>query len=131
MAIYGTALLSLCLLAGLIAGRLLGMLLGLDSNVGGVGIAMLLLIWGSERLRRLGKFPPASEQGVLFWSSIYIPVTVAMAASQNVRAAVQGGGIAIAAGVLSVAACFLLVPVVSRIGKPGPPRTTHPESSTP
>ncbi|RYD17630.1 MAG: malonate transporter, partial [Verrucomicrobiaceae bacterium] len=34
MAIYGTALLSLCLLVGLVVGKALGWLLGMDANVG-------------------------------------------------------------------------------------------------
>ena len=44
MVIYGTALLAACLLLGSLLGRSLGWLLGLDSDLGGVGIAMLLLI---------------------------------------------------------------------------------------
>ena len=118
MAIYGTALLSLCLLAGLLVGKLLGWMLGMDANVGGVGIAMLLLIVVTDRLKREDKFPGPSEAGVLFWSSIYIPVIVAMAATQNVRAAIHGGPAAILAGTLAVTACILLVPVFSRIGRP-------------
>jgi malonate transporter MadL subunit len=39
MAVYGTALLSLCMVCGLVTGKLLGMALGIDANVGGVGIA--------------------------------------------------------------------------------------------
>ena len=35
MAIYGTALLSICLLVGLIIGKLIGMGMGIDANVGG------------------------------------------------------------------------------------------------
>jgi malonate transporter MadL subunit len=46
MIIYGTALLSACLLAGLTLGRCLGELLGVDADIGGVGIAMILLILG-------------------------------------------------------------------------------------
>jgi len=117
MAIYGTALLAICLLAGVIVGRVLGLAIGVDANVGGVGIAMLLLILGCERLRRSGHMARPTEQGILFWSAIYIPVVVAMAASQNVRVAVSGGPVAIVAGVFSVVACFALVPVISRIGQ--------------
>ncbi|MES2477064.1 MAG: malonate transporter subunit MadL [Verrucomicrobiota bacterium] len=117
MAIYGTALLSLCLLVGLLAGKGLGWLLGMDANVGGVGIAMLLLIWITDRLKREDSLSPASESGILFWSAIYIPVTVAMAAIQNVRAAVDGGAAAILAGSLSVFACVALVPMIARIGR--------------
>ena len=116
MAIYGTALISLCLLAGLLAGKGLGRLLGMDTNVGGVGIAMLLLIWITDRLKRESALPPASESGITFWSAIYIPVTVAMAASQNVRAALGGGAAAILAGSLAVVASLVLVPLISRIG---------------
>lgn len=116
MAIYGTALLSICLLIGLMVGRLLGSLMGINANVGGVGIAMLLLILGCDQLRRSGKLLPASEQGVVFWSSIYIPVVVAMAARQDVLKAMGSGAVAILAGILSVVACFALVPLISKIG---------------
>ena len=116
MAIYGTALLSICLLVGLLLGQLLGVALGIDANVGGVGIAMLLLILICDVLQRTGRMDPPTERGILFWSSIYIPIVVAMAAKQNVVAAVKGGPIAIVAGVLSVIVCFALVPVISRLG---------------
>ena len=46
MIIYGVALLAICTLAGVIMGDMLGVLLGVKSNVGGVGIAMILLICG-------------------------------------------------------------------------------------
>lgn len=126
MAIYGVAILAICLLAGQLVGKLLGWLLGMEANVGGVGIAMLLLILVTNRLRKTGRFPAATENGVLFWSSIYIPVIVAMAASGNVRAAIQGGPAALVAGILVVVICFLLVPVFSRIG-----RTTDDETHLP
>ena len=61
-----------------------------------------------------------TEQGVLFWSAIYIPVVVAMAAKQNVIAAVKGGPAAILAGVGAVALGFLLVPLLSRVGGGAP-----------
>ena len=64
----------------------------------------------------VGKFEPPTRSGVIFWSSIYIPVVVAMAASQNVLTAINGGTVAILAGVLSVIVCFALVPLISRIG---------------
>ena len=117
MVIYGTALLSGCLIAGVVAGQMLGYLVGVDKNIGGVGIAMLLLIAGSDWLQRSGRIQPPTKQGILFWSSIYIPIVVAMAASQNVLAAVNGGLIALIAGVSVVLICFILVPVISRIGQ--------------
>ena len=116
MVIYGTALLSICLIGGLIVGRLLGFVVGVDANVGGVGIAMLLLIAGSDFLRRRGKFREVDERGILFWSSIYIPIVVAMAASQNVVAAVKGGPVAIAAGVVVVVFSFAMVPMIAKTG---------------
>lgn len=116
MAIYGTALLSICLLTGLMVGRLLGFVIGVDANVGGVGIAMLLLILGCDFLRRAGHLKPLDERGITFWSAIYIPIVVAMAASQNVVAAVQGGPVAIVAGVLVVAVSFAMVPLLHRVG---------------
>ncbi len=119
MAIYGTGLLAACLIVGLLLGRSLGWLFGLEANIGGVGIAMVLLIFGTEFLRKRGRLASPSEAGILFWSSLYIPVVVAMAASQNVVAAVNGGVVALLAGVGSVVACFALVPWVSRIGGGG------------
>ena len=117
MAIYGTALLSICLLCGMILGKLIGYAIGIEANVGGVGIAMLLLILISGRLQASGRMTVPSQNGVLFWSTIYIPIVVAMAASQNVRAAVDGGVAAIVAGVAVVAVSFALVPLISRIGR--------------
>lgn len=114
MVIYGTALLSICLLCGMAIGKLLGWAMGIDANVGGVGFAMLLLIFASAKLRQAGRLPVAAHQGVVFWSSIYIPIVVAMAASQNVRAAVSGGATAIVAGTLAVVFSFALVPLLSR-----------------
>ncbi len=116
MVIYGSALLSLCLLIGLVAGQLLGKLVGVDKNIGGVGIAMLVLILVCDRLQRAGHLPVPTQQGILFWSAIYIPIVVAMAASQNVIKAVGAGPVALLAGLLSVALCFALVPLISRVG---------------
>ena len=116
MVIYGVALLSGCLIAGLFCGQLLGRLIGVQANVGGVGIAMLLLILVSHRLRKAGRLKPVSQRGIVFWSSIYIPVVVAMAASQNVVSAIEGGPVALLAGALAVGLGFALVPVISRMG---------------
>ena len=117
MAIYGVALLSICLVAGLFIGEILGKLIGVQANVGGVGIAMLLLIFLSDQLRKRAGLNEVSQQGVVFWSSIYIAVVVAMAAKQNVLGAVEGGPAALLAGVLAVIVCFPFVPVLSRVGQ--------------
>ena len=116
MVIYGTGLLAACLLLGALVGRLLGQALGVDANVGGVGFAMLLLVVVSARLRNAGLLPELSQQGVRYWSAVYVPVVVAMAASQNVLAALSGGGAAIAAGLGAVGLAFVALPLISRIG---------------
>lgn len=116
MIIYGVAILAACQLAGLFVGDLLGFLVGVKSNVGGVGFAMLMLIFLSDWMRQRGHMPHMTEQGVLFWSAMYIPIVVAMAAGQNVVAALSGGWIAVAAGAGATALCMALVPVVARIG---------------
>lgn len=121
MVIYGVALLAGCFLSGIFLGDLLGAVLGVQANVGGVGIAMLLLILISDALIKRGRLKPVTRQGVVFWSAIYIPVIVAMAARQNVVTALDGGLMAFLAGALAVVACFFLVPVLSRIGGAGEP----------
>ncbi len=128
MIIYGVALLALCCLAGLIIGEGLGLLLGVKANVGGVGFAMLLLIFLTGWLYRNGRFKPLSSGGIAFWSGMYLPIVVAMAAQQNVVGALKGGPLAIIAGVSGVALSFALVPVIARIGqpkKPGEKPTPH------
>lgn len=121
MAIYGTAILSLCLIFGLFIGRSLGWILGTGSDVGGVGVAMLALILVTDRLRKSDSLKEATEAGIQFWSAMYVPIIVAMAAGLNVKAAISSGPAAILAGVVTVAASFSLVPLVSRIGKPTEP----------
>jgi malonate transporter MadL subunit len=87
MTISGIALLAICPLLGSRLGDLLGGLLGAKANIGGVGIAMLLLIASRHWLVRRGRFSHRLRLGVEFWGSIYIPIPVAMAAQQNVVAA--------------------------------------------
>lgn len=117
MIIYGVALLAICTLVGISIGQVLGHLLGLPANVGGVGIAMILLIIAGTYLNKKGVIDPKTEQGVEFWSAVYIPVVVAMAAKQNVFGAFSGGAMAISAGVAAVVLGFVLVPVLDRMGK--------------
>src|SRR5438045_2608989 len=107
MIIYGTALLAACHLIGIILGDLLGVALGMRTNVGGVGIAMLLLIAVRFYLHRGGHLSTMSESGVFYWGAIYIPVVVAMAMTQNVVAALRGGPVAVLAAVGSVVVCGL------------------------
>lgn len=124
MIIIGVGVLAGCYLAGMFIGELLGMVLGIDANVGGVGFAMVLLVIVTYRLRKAGLLPPASEQGVFFWSAMYIPIVVAMAATQNVVSAVTGGPMALLVGIGALLAGAALVPVLARIGgqaEPLPP----------
>ncbi len=116
MIIYGTALLAFCHLAGLFLGDLLGAAIGVKTNVGGVGIAMLLLIVLRIWLHRRGWLPKESEAGVTFWGAMYIPVVVAMAANQNVVAALKGGPVALLAALGAVAVCACCIAVLSRLG---------------
>jgi malonate transporter MadL subunit len=124
MIIYGVALLAACMLVGTLIGDLLGAVMGIDANVGGVGFAMLLLIFITDYLRKDLRLNPTSQHGIAFWSAMYIPIVVAMAAQQNVVGALSGGPVAVLAGVLAVVVSFALVPVISRIGAPAP---TQPE----
>jgi len=119
--ILGVALLALCTLIGVFLGDLLGILLGVKANVGGVGIAMMLLIAARIWLLRHDRLGNATKLGVEFWASMYIPIVVAMAAQQNVVAAVSGGPIVIIAAVGSVLLCFAATALLGRIGG-RPPR---------
>ncbi len=118
MIIYGVALLSLSLVTGMLIGEGLGVLLNVDANVGGVGIAMLLLVLASNSDKFKSLTEGDSGAGIKFWSAMYIPIVVAMAAKQNVAGATEGGLLALAAGVIAVAVSFALVPLISRLGNP-------------
>jgi len=119
MPVYGTALLSLCLLAGLTAGRMIGASLGVDADIGGVGIAMILLILGCDALQRRGLMKTPTESGITFWGQMYVPIVVAMAASQDVRGALSGGVMAILAGLTAVGLSFAAVAVLAKKGREG------------
>lgn len=116
--IYGVALLAICMILGTTIGHLLGLVLGLEGvNVGGVGIAMLLLVFITNYLKQRKQLDFDSERGISFWGAMYIPVVVAMAASQDVAGAISGGPMAILAGTVAIAISFMLVPVLSKFGK--------------
>jgi malonate transporter MadL subunit len=113
--IYGVALLSFCMLVGVFVGDVLGELIGVQANVGGVGIAMLLLIILSNLSHHRFHLSAPTEKGVNFWSAMYIPIVVAMAAKQNVIAAISSGWMAIIAGVAAVAVSFAMIPLLDKI----------------
>ena len=91
MIVYGVAILSACVIVGKFLGDWLGVAIGVESNVGGVGIAMLLLIAICHRFDSFKKGFGDTALGISFWSAMYIPIVVAMAAKQNVLAALTGG----------------------------------------
>ncbi len=129
MIIYGTALLAACHLLGIFLGDFLGALIGAKTNVGGVGIAMILLICARLYMHKRGWMPPATEAGVGFWGAMYIPVVVAMAAQQNVVTALRGGPIALLAAVGSVVVCALCISLINR-GEKTAEETLPPHAAT-
>jgi malonate transporter MadL subunit len=114
MVIFGTALLAVCYLAGVAVGEAIAALIGVKANVGGVGIAMIFLIAAQHYLQKRGLFAVDTAKGVTFWAMMYIPVVVAMAATQNVIVAVRSGPIAMLAAAGSFAACVLFISLINR-----------------
>ena len=117
MVIYGVLLLSLCYFAGLFVGEVTGRLVGLNANVGGVGFAMLFLLLlssYSETVKTSLKNERFSD-GLRFWQNMYIPVVIAMSASQDVVKAVRSGWLAILCGITLTVLSLCLIPFVSRI----------------
>jgi malonate transporter MadL subunit len=112
MNIYGIAILALSYLMGQWMGEFLGSLMGINANVGGVGFAMILLMFLKEWLIKNGLMSLGIEAGIDFWNKLYIPVVIAMAASLNVKSAISSGTLAIAAGILPVLVSFLLFPEI-------------------
>lgn len=114
MVIYGVALLAFCYIVGVFLGDVLGATLGVKANVGGVGFAMLLLIILSNKGIDAGWLDKKSQEGIAFWSAMYIPIVVAMSSIQNVVAAISGGAVAVLGGILGCVFGFALIPVLSR-----------------
>ena len=86
---------------------------------------MLALIAMSELLKRRGRLNVVSQQGIVFWISIYIPIVVAMAASQDVLSAIKGGPVAILAGGIASVLCIAIVPVLDRLHRKQPDRSNE------
>lgn len=118
MIIYGVSLLAGCYIVGNFIGDVLGALLGVKANIGGVGFAMLLLILISTWAINKGYMKAPEEQGIKFWSAMYIPIVVAMSSIQNVAAALSGGLVAILGGLLAVAIGFLCIPLFAKKSAP-------------
>ncbi|MEP7269499.1 MAG: malonate transporter subunit MadL [Saprospiraceae bacterium] len=117
MIIYGVAVLAACYIVGLFFGEYLGNILNINANVGGVGFAMLLLILVNYWLKKRNLFTRELNEGVGFWSNMYIPVIVAMSGIQNVVAAMSQSMVALLAGILPTGLCFILVYIYSKRNK--------------
>jgi malonate transporter MadL subunit len=117
MIIYGVALLAFCYVVGQIFGEYLGKLIGLNANVGGVGFAMLLLMLLHDWFKRKKHLDEISETGIQFWNSMYIPIIVAMAATQNVKLALSSGFIAILVGIVPVVICLFAIPYIAKFSQ--------------
>lgn len=115
MTISGVALLAICTLLGAFLGDLLGVALHVKANVGGVGIAMVLLILSRGWLVKHKLLSEGLKLGLVFWGALYIPIVVAMAANQNVVAAVASGPMVIIAAIGTVLICFAAVAIISRL----------------
>ena len=74
---------------------------------------LLLLVTNSKKITE--KMPKGYEKGLDFWKAMYIPVVIAMAASQNVYQALSGGWIALIAGLAAVGVAFLLLILLNRM----------------
>ena len=117
MIIYGTALLAVCHLLGIFLGDLLGQALGVKTNVGGVGIAMLLLIVARLYMSKKAVLPKLTEVGVEYWGAMYIPVVVAMAAQQDMVSALRGGPVALLSALAAAGVCACVIALINRAEK--------------
>ena len=112
--IYSLVTLALGMLLGKYIGTCFGSLVGINADVGGVGFAILLLLF----VNNCKWFPfakkPDFTQGMNFWKKMYMPVVVAMAASQNVYRMLTSGMVAIVAGAAVVAFPFLLLYILHK-----------------
>ena len=114
--IYSLTTLAACMLLGKYIGTLLGTLVGINADVGGVGFAIILLLLVTNS--KVFPFTKQQEfiQGMNFWKKMYIPVVVAMAASQNVYRMLTSGIVAIVAGGAAVAVPFLFLFLIHKLG---------------
>jgi malonate transporter MadL subunit len=116
MEIYGFGIVAFCMFIGSFIGRGLGEILGVSGDVGGVGFAMLLLVFISNYREAKGKpLNEKTQNGIILLSALYIPIIVAMSSIQNVVAAFAGGAVAFLAGGVATVGAMLLIPLISKI----------------
>ena len=113
--IYGVAALSACMLLGSLIGTVFGDLIGAGTEIGGVGFAMLLLIYLTNSKKFTFTQKPAFIQGVNFWKAMFIPVVIAMTATQNVFNMLSSSIVAIAAGAAAVGFSYLMLFVLHKL----------------
>ncbi|MBO5929720.1 MAG: malonate transporter subunit MadL, partial [Clostridia bacterium] len=70
-----------------------------------------MLITNSKKISE--KLPKGYEKGINFWKEMFIPIVIAMSASQNVFGAISGGILAIFAGIISVLIAFLMLVILN------------------
>ena len=75
---------------------------------------MITLIAARAGLARRGLLTPGVTGGIAFWSSMYIPIIVAMAATQDVVAAIGSGPVVILASLISFVLCLGVAAALSR-----------------
>lgn len=114
MYIYGTGILALCHILGVLLGNYIGVLLGVDANIGGVAIAMILLIIAKEYLKKRNILSRDLQLGILYWSGMYIPIVVAMSAGQDVVAALSGGTVGLVVSVVSLGLTVWVIRVLNK-----------------
>lgn len=114
MVIYGVALLAACTLIGTFVGEGLGLALGIRADIGGVGFAMIALIAARAALKAYGWLNKGVVGGIEFWSAMYIPIIVAMAAQQDVVAAIGSGPMVVLASLGSFVLCLGMAAALGR-----------------
>lgn len=107
--IYGVATLAACMLLGTLMGTVFGDLIGAGTEIGGVGFAMLLLIFVTNSQKLSFTQKPAFVQGMTFWKSMFIPVVIAMTATQNVFHMLSSSVVAIVAGAAAVGFSYFML----------------------
>ncbi len=120
MTVFGVAIMAFCTLLGEALGDLLGQALDVKANVGGVGLAMIFLIIARLWLVRRGALTSGIKLGVEFWSTMYIPIVVAMASQQNVVAAVRGGPVVLIAGIATFVVCGAILALLGKLSPSKP-----------
>jgi malonate transporter MadL subunit len=82
-------------------------------------MAMILLIAARVWLTNRKLWTVGVNQGVMLWASLYIPIVIAMAAQQDVAAAVSGGPMVLIGGIGVVCLCFAMVALIGRLAGRG------------